>query len=343
MPVPDVVCCNLPYNSQVPRPHQHAAQLLLDAISSFQAQRPEDIGSELISIDILPATSCIARHTCAFLRFANPAVHREAVKQLYGAVSIDKYALRFELAQRAPQPLTSDTTWRLDRIPPPQATPTVRVSSFATLPLRPCSIVTKQPDPSQPPSTAQRGTVAVIPSCSATCRPGPSSSINQAPDIEEKTTRARSATPTTSTPPKLAPNLLAKYAKSSTTITSPAARPTTTMEQQFAALTLEWQALMKKQHDLTNALTSQDTRHAQEVAQLKAEHSAALAKVRLDMAAEQGDHARLARRLRHERDKAIAEMKSAENRCCDLTDRLDQLRLAHDATLNALHPHPRAP
>ena len=126
MPVPDVVCCNLPYNSQVPRPHQHAAQRLLDAISSFQAQRPDDIGSELISIDILPATSCIALHTCAFLRFANPAVHREAVKQLHGALTIDKYRLRFEIAQRPPQPLTSDTTWRLDRIPPPQATPTVR-------------------------------------------------------------------------------------------------------------------------------------------------------------------------------------------------------------------------
>ena len=119
------------------------------------------------------------------------------------------------------------------------------------------------------------------------------------------------------------------------------------MEQQFAALTLEWQALMKKQHDLTNALTSQDTRHAQEVAHLEAEHSAALAKVRLDMAAKQGDNARLARRLRHDRDKDIAEMKSAENRGAvgrtDLNDRLDQLRLAHDATLNALHPHPRAP
>ena len=61
------------------------------------------------------------------------------------------------------------------------------------------------------------------------------------------------------------------------------------------------------------------------------------------MAAEQEDHARLARRLRQERDKAIAENKSPQNRCCDLTDRLDQLRLAHDAKLNALYPHPRAP
>ena len=104
MPVLNVVCCNLTYNTHVLRPHQHAAQRLFDAISSFQAQRPDHIGSELISMDILAATSCIARHTCAFLRYAN----------------------------------------------------------------------------------------------------------DQAPDIEETTTRARSATPTPSTPPKLAPNLLAK-------------------------------------------------------------------------------------------------------------------------------------
>ena len=47
MPTPDVVCCNLPNDQHVARPHQQAAQRLLDAIRDFQTDRPDDLARSL--------------------------------------------------------------------------------------------------------------------------------------------------------------------------------------------------------------------------------------------------------------------------------------------------------
>ena len=259
----------------------------------------------------------------------NTAVHREVIAQLYAILKNDGFALRFELAKNAPQPLSSDTTWRLDRISP-KAAQHASVPTSVSPKLHGGPIVASgatnvnaQQGLDRKTAIHHRGSVAAPPSCSATIRPGPSSSFAQAPDTDGATTRARGANQPRSTPPKLPPNLLAKFAKSLNS--APASRATSTVEQQFAALTLEWQALKKKSDDLDEALTAQTTRHAKELTQLKAEHSAAFAKVRFDMAAEQGDHARLDHRLRHERDKALAEKHSSENRCSNLSRRKSYL------------------
>ena len=287
MPAPDIVCCNLPYDPTAARPHQYAAQRLLDAIRDFQAQRPDDIGSVLISIDILASTSVSTQRTCAFLRFANTAVHREAVIQLYGNVRINGYALRFELAKRPPQPLTSDTTWRLDR--------TAHLSTV-----------------NRRPTTPHAATGAT-----------------------NSTARARSVTPTRPTSSKLAPDLLPLYAKSSAATTTP--RPgQTAIERQFAPI--EWQGLKKKSDDMARDIVEQARQHEQEINRLKSQHATELAKTRLHHAAQQQDHANLVKRLRKERDTAVAAKQRLDNEYADVYQRLEQLRRAHDATIDALHP-----
>ena len=201
MSIPDVFCGNLPCDPYSANPARHAAQRLLDAFDVFERQHPQVQLGELISVDISANTNPYAIRTCAFLRFANAAVHREAVCQMQGKVYVDHHALRFDMAHSDPKPLNRDTTWCLDRYRRSQ--PPTNAGTSAQLVNHSAATHSTQLLNSEPTSSAaQRPSTATRPIPVAT---EPSSSSAIATSAGDFTIRARSATPTRPVSSKLPP------------------------------------------------------------------------------------------------------------------------------------------